>query len=407
MMVVSHEMGFARAAADRVVFMDEGQIIGPARPTSSSPTPRKSAPSASWNTSSRPGSGRSARSSAARAPQSRLQVGDAAGVGADDHARRPRGEGLHLEVAQLLRQLRFQDGVGAGRATAHVAIGTGLGVKPAARSRLSTAPRICWPCCSVQGLWKAVETPCRFLRVPSSRAARGSCSPAITSLRSRTAAATGQPWAHRPGRPAAGGRIAHMDPQPEAVMTMASAPASSRGSQASMRRRASSRAACTSLRWNRPRRSTHARRLQQRDAQAVQHPGRRRVDVGVHRGLHAAGELDHLARVLGRGAGSRPAVRGPWPGGPAAAAGAPSGPASGPRRRDPPGAARPEDAPEQPVAPLARHLPIHHLAADVQQPRIVHPRGAGGLAGAAVQAAVQVHWVLAVGSSPSSTDLMR
>jgi len=27
MMVVSHEMGFARAAADRVVFMDEGQII--------------------------------------------------------------------------------------------------------------------------------------------------------------------------------------------------------------------------------------------------------------------------------------------------------------------------------------------------------------------------------------------
>ena len=32
MMVVSHEMGFARAAADRVVFMDEGQIIEAARP---------------------------------------------------------------------------------------------------------------------------------------------------------------------------------------------------------------------------------------------------------------------------------------------------------------------------------------------------------------------------------------
>ena len=27
MIVVSHEMGFARAAADRVVFMDEGQIV--------------------------------------------------------------------------------------------------------------------------------------------------------------------------------------------------------------------------------------------------------------------------------------------------------------------------------------------------------------------------------------------
>jgi polar amino acid transport system ATP-binding protein len=32
MMVVSHEMGFARAAADRVVFMDEGQIIEAAHP---------------------------------------------------------------------------------------------------------------------------------------------------------------------------------------------------------------------------------------------------------------------------------------------------------------------------------------------------------------------------------------
>jgi polar amino acid transport system ATP-binding protein len=32
MMVVSHEMGFARAAADRVVFMDEGQIVEAAPP---------------------------------------------------------------------------------------------------------------------------------------------------------------------------------------------------------------------------------------------------------------------------------------------------------------------------------------------------------------------------------------
>ena len=32
MMVVSHEMGFARAAADRVVFMDEGEIVETAPP---------------------------------------------------------------------------------------------------------------------------------------------------------------------------------------------------------------------------------------------------------------------------------------------------------------------------------------------------------------------------------------
>jgi polar amino acid transport system ATP-binding protein len=27
MVVVSHEMGFAKAAADRIVFMDEGQVV--------------------------------------------------------------------------------------------------------------------------------------------------------------------------------------------------------------------------------------------------------------------------------------------------------------------------------------------------------------------------------------------
>jgi polar amino acid transport system ATP-binding protein len=32
MVVVSHEMGFARAAADRVIFMDEGQILEEANP---------------------------------------------------------------------------------------------------------------------------------------------------------------------------------------------------------------------------------------------------------------------------------------------------------------------------------------------------------------------------------------
>jgi len=32
MLVVSHEMGFARAAADRMVFMDEGLIVEEATP---------------------------------------------------------------------------------------------------------------------------------------------------------------------------------------------------------------------------------------------------------------------------------------------------------------------------------------------------------------------------------------
>jgi ABC-type polar amino acid transport system ATPase subunit len=32
MLVVTHEMGFARAVADRVIFMDEGQIVEQGRP---------------------------------------------------------------------------------------------------------------------------------------------------------------------------------------------------------------------------------------------------------------------------------------------------------------------------------------------------------------------------------------
>jgi ABC-type polar amino acid transport system ATPase subunit len=32
MLVVTHEMGFARAVADRIVFMDEGRIVEDAKP---------------------------------------------------------------------------------------------------------------------------------------------------------------------------------------------------------------------------------------------------------------------------------------------------------------------------------------------------------------------------------------
>jgi polar amino acid transport system ATP-binding protein len=41
MVVVSHEMGFARAAANKVVFMDEGQIIEQAPPEVLFKSPRQ------------------------------------------------------------------------------------------------------------------------------------------------------------------------------------------------------------------------------------------------------------------------------------------------------------------------------------------------------------------------------
>jgi len=41
MMVVSHEMGFARAAADRVVFMDEGQVVEDGTPEKVFDSPRE------------------------------------------------------------------------------------------------------------------------------------------------------------------------------------------------------------------------------------------------------------------------------------------------------------------------------------------------------------------------------
>lgn len=41
MMVVSHEMGFARAAADRVIFMDQGQIVEEGSPSEIFDTPKE------------------------------------------------------------------------------------------------------------------------------------------------------------------------------------------------------------------------------------------------------------------------------------------------------------------------------------------------------------------------------
>ena len=44
MIVVTHEIGFAREVADRVVFMDEGVIVEEGPPSRSSPTRSTSAP---------------------------------------------------------------------------------------------------------------------------------------------------------------------------------------------------------------------------------------------------------------------------------------------------------------------------------------------------------------------------
>jgi general L-amino acid transport system ATP-binding protein len=47
MICVTHEMGFARQVANRVIFMDQGQIVEQNEPRSSSTTRSPSAPSCS------------------------------------------------------------------------------------------------------------------------------------------------------------------------------------------------------------------------------------------------------------------------------------------------------------------------------------------------------------------------
>jgi ABC-type histidine transport system ATPase subunit len=47
MIVVTHEMGFARAVADRVVFMSDGQIVEVGTPEHFFTDPARSAPSCS------------------------------------------------------------------------------------------------------------------------------------------------------------------------------------------------------------------------------------------------------------------------------------------------------------------------------------------------------------------------
>ena len=49
MICVTHEMGFAKTVADRVIFMDQGEIVEGAHPMSSSATPGRPEPSSSFS----------------------------------------------------------------------------------------------------------------------------------------------------------------------------------------------------------------------------------------------------------------------------------------------------------------------------------------------------------------------
>jgi ABC-type polar amino acid transport system ATPase subunit len=48
MVVVTHEMAFARDVATTVVFMDQGRIVRPALPIASSPHPPPTGRGSSW-----------------------------------------------------------------------------------------------------------------------------------------------------------------------------------------------------------------------------------------------------------------------------------------------------------------------------------------------------------------------
>ncbi len=49
MVVVTHEMGFAREVADRIIFMDEGRILEEPRRPGSSPRPNIRARRSFWS----------------------------------------------------------------------------------------------------------------------------------------------------------------------------------------------------------------------------------------------------------------------------------------------------------------------------------------------------------------------
>ncbi|CAM2144652.1 hypothetical protein PT2222_160115 [Paraburkholderia tropica] len=127
------------------------------------------------------------------------------------------------------------------------------------------------------------------------------------------------------------------------------------------------------------------------DAQRVEHARRGHVDVGHHRRLHATGEHQHLAGVFRGRPGERALAHRHLVAQPSRQQGAHLlGEAHGRRKQH---AARQEarqKTPGQTLAQRARHALFGELAADFHEPAVLHARGAGRLATAAGEAAVEV-----------------
>ncbi len=132
-------------------------------------------------------------------------------------------------------------------------------------------------------------------------------------------------------------------------------------------------------------------RLDHLDAEAVEHAPRRTVDVRVHRGLHATSQRDQFPRVAAlrrrAGRGKRRHLG-----------------TQRTRQHQPHRLPQPHRRAEQCrtrqqvlqcsahecIAAGARHLALDHFAADVEQPRVLHARGACGFAGTAGKAAIEM-----------------
>jgi len=143
-----------------------------------------------------------------------------------------------------------------------------------------------------------------------------------------------------------------------------------------------------------------APRPQQFDAERIEHARGGGVDVGRHRRLHAAFEHQHAARM---GAGRRGGPGGCRLGrrhlGLERARQQGAHRLAGPQRgcKGAAGQALLERAAHQLLRGAAADLVLDHLATDVHQPAVLHARGAGGLAVAAGQAAVQMQLRLGAG----------
>ena len=133
------------------------------------------------------------------------------------------------------------------------------------------------------------------------------------------------------------------------------------------------------------------------DAGSVQHARGGAVDVGHHRGLHAAGQHQDLARMGARGPGAGRLLCGHLGlqrGGQQAAQGLAHFHGGAEQRR---GQALLQRPAQGFFRGRAWHFGVHNLAADVQQVAILHATGTGAFAVAAGQAAVQVQLGLARG----------